>query len=55
MTHATEIFDATERAMWSGRTEAYAGSFARLCVRRRGIGTIGLALPYTALPYTALP
>ena len=24
-------FDAAERAMWQGRTEAYAGSFARLC------------------------
>jgi SAM-dependent methyltransferase len=31
MTNATETFDATERTMWSGRTEAYAGSFARLC------------------------
>lgn len=28
---ATEAFDAAERAMWRGRSEAYAGSFARLC------------------------
>ncbi|MDH6585138.1 SAM-dependent methyltransferase [Streptomyces sp. SAI-133] len=28
---ATEAFDAAERSMWKGRTEAYAGSFARLC------------------------
>lgn len=28
---ATEAFDAAERAMWHGRVEAYAGSFARLC------------------------
>src|SRR4051794_41817193 len=28
---ATEAFDAAERDMWQGRTEAYAGSFARLC------------------------
>ncbi|MEU6374104.1 class I SAM-dependent methyltransferase [Streptomyces sp. NPDC046909] len=27
----TEAFDAAERAMWAGRAEAYAGSFARLC------------------------
>ncbi|MEU0028088.1 class I SAM-dependent methyltransferase [Streptomyces sp. NPDC006335] len=30
-TNRTEAFDAAERAMWKGRTEAYAGSFARLC------------------------
>ncbi|WP_449349544.1 methyltransferase domain-containing protein [Streptomyces shaanxiensis] len=30
-TSATEAFDAAERTMWSGRSEAYAGSFARLC------------------------
>lgn len=30
-TDATEAFDAAEREMWQGRTEAYAGSFARLC------------------------
>ncbi|GCB48777.1 class I SAM-dependent methyltransferase [Streptomyces sp. NL15-2K] len=31
MIDATESFDAAERAMWAGRVEAYAGSFARLC------------------------
>jgi SAM-dependent methyltransferase len=30
-TNGTEAFDAAERAMWKGRAEAYAGSFARLC------------------------
>ncbi len=33
MTDATQAFDAAERAMWNGRVEAYAGSFARLCAR----------------------
>lgn len=28
---ATRAFEAAEREMWRGRTEAYAGSFARLC------------------------
>ncbi|MGW3359913.1 class I SAM-dependent methyltransferase [Streptomyces bungoensis] len=28
---ATAAFDAAERTMWAGRTEAYAGSFGRLC------------------------
>jgi len=31
MTSTTDAFDAAERDMWAGRTEAYAGSFARLC------------------------
>lgn len=31
MTGPTEAFDASERAMWAGRAEAYEGSFARLC------------------------
>jgi SAM-dependent methyltransferase len=31
MIDATRSFDAAERAMWNGRVEAYAGSFARLC------------------------
>jgi SAM-dependent methyltransferase len=30
-TNVPEDFDAAEREMWKGRTEAYAGSFARLC------------------------
>lgn len=30
-TDASVAFDAAEREMWQGRTEAYAGSFARLC------------------------
>ncbi|MFF7123141.1 MULTISPECIES: class I SAM-dependent methyltransferase [unclassified Streptomyces] len=30
-TDATAAFDAAERAMWAGRTEAYAASFGRLC------------------------
>ena len=30
-TDATTAFDAAERAMWAGRTEAYARSFGRLC------------------------
>jgi len=35
-TDATEAFDAAERDMWQGRTEAYAGSFARLCAHPVG-------------------
>ncbi|WP_250404829.1 class I SAM-dependent methyltransferase [Streptomyces cellostaticus] len=30
-TDATTAFDAAERAMWAGRTDAYARSFGRLC------------------------
>lgn len=30
-TDATDAFDAAERAMWAGRTEAYARGFGRLC------------------------
>ncbi|MEU2550971.1 class I SAM-dependent methyltransferase [Streptomyces sp. NPDC013313] len=30
-TDATAAFDAAERTMWAGRTEAYARSFGRLC------------------------
>ncbi|MEU1708031.1 class I SAM-dependent methyltransferase [Streptomyces sp. NPDC005706] len=30
-TDATTAFDAAERTMWAGRTEAYAMSFGRLC------------------------
>lgn len=36
-TDATEAFDAAERDMWQGRTEAYAGSFARLCAHPVGV------------------
>jgi len=36
MTSATEDFDEAERTMWAGRSEAYAGSFARLCAHPVG-------------------
>ncbi|MFR9799039.1 class I SAM-dependent methyltransferase [Streptomyces sp. MS06] len=31
ITDATKAFDASERAMWAGRAQVYAGSFAPLC------------------------
>lgn len=36
MTDATESFDAAERTMWSGRADAYAASFGRLCAHPVG-------------------